>query len=112
MRKRLTPRRRPPAPPRRLRDRWNIQRATTVGIATGLAALLLSSWSEELRLPYAALVALTLVCGLSILWITFADIRARRRGQQVRPIRTFDVIIGVVLAGPALYAAWRLWPLL
>ena len=114
-RNRLTHKRRPP-PPLRLRDRWTIQRATGAGLALGLAALLLSaafgSWAETLLYPYAVLLALTFLCGASILWITFADMRARQRGIQVRPIRTFDVVAGLIITAPSAYALWRLWPLL
>src|ERR1051326_6644646 len=94
-RRRLTTkRRRPPPPPGGWRDRWTIQRATGAGILCGLAALLLSaafgSWAEALLYPYAALVALAFLCGASILWISFMDMRARERGRQVRPIRRIE----------------------
>ena len=114
-RKRLTHSRRPP-PPQGLRDRWTIQRAMGAGIIFGLAALLVSvafgSWAEALLYPYAALLALAFLCGASILWITFMDMRARERGVQVRPIRMFDVIAGIVIVAPSAYALWRVWPLL
>jgi hypothetical protein len=110
----LTHKRRPPPPPRRLRDRWTIQRATGAGIVLGLTALLVSvvygSWADFLLYPYAALLALTLLCGTSILLITFMDMRARERGVQVRPIRMFDVVVGIIITAPSLYAMWRLWP--
>ena len=114
-RKRLTHKRRPP-PPQGLRQRWTIQRATGAGIILGLAALLVSvafgSWAEALLYLYVGLLALTFLCGASILWITFADMRARQRGIQVRPIRTFDVVAGLIIAAPSAYALWRVWPLL
>src|SRR4051812_49843022 len=109
-RKRLTPRRRPP-PPKGLRARWTIQRAAVAGIGSGLVALLLSaafgSWAETLLYPYAALLALAFLSGVSILWITFMDMRARKRGQQVRPIRMFDVVAGAMITAPSAYALWR-----
>ena len=112
----MTHKKRQPPPPRRLRDRWTIQRATGAGFVLGLAALLVSvaygSWADALLYPYAALLALTFLCGASILWITFADMRARQRGIQVRPIRMFDVVAGLIITAPSLYAMWRLWPLL
>ena len=108
-RKRLTHKRRQPPPPKRLRDRWTIQRATGIGIVSGLAALLVSvaygSWAD-------ALLLLTLLCGASILLITFMDVRARERGVQVRPIRMFDVVAGIMITAPSLYAMWRVWHLL
>ena len=112
----MTHKRRPPPPPRGWRDRWTIQRATWIGIVAGLGALLLSaafgSWAEALLYPYAALLALAFLCGGSILWITFMDMRARQRGIQVRPIRTFDVVAGLIITAPSAYALWRIWPLL
>ena len=82
----------------------------------GLAALLVSvaygSWADALLYPYAALLALALLCGLSILWISFIDMRARERGAQVRPIRMFDVVAGLIITAPSAYALWRAWPLL
>ena len=112
----MTHRRRPTPPPKRLRDRWTIQRATGAGIMLGLTALLVSvafgSWANALLYPYAALLALTLLCGASILWITFMDMRARERGIQVRPIRMFDVAAGIVITAPSAYALWRVWPIL
>ena len=116
-RKRLTHRgRHPPPPPRGWRDRWTIQRATGAGILCGLAALLLSSafgsWAEAVLYPYAALVALAFLCGASILWISFMAMRARERGRQVRPIRMFDVVAGIVITAPSAYAQWRVWPML
>jgi hypothetical protein len=109
-------RRRLPPPRRGWRERWTIQRATAAGIICGLAALLLSaafgSWADALLYPYAALLALAFLCGISILWITFVDMRARERGVQVRPIRMFDVVAGIVIAAPSAYALWRAWPLL
>ena len=105
-----------PAAPLRLRDRWTIQRATGAGAIFGLAALVLSaafgSWAEALLYPYAALLALAFLCGASILWITFADMRARQRGIQVRPIRMFDVVAGLIIVAPSAYALWRIWPIL
>ena len=112
----MTHKRRPPPPPKRLRDRWTIQRATGAGMVFGLAALLVSvafgSWADALLYLYTALLALTLLCGVSILLITFMDMRARERGVQVRPIRMFDVVAGIVITAPSLYAMARLWPLL
>ena len=111
----MTHRRRPP-PPQRIRDRWTIQRATGAGFIFGLLALLVSaafgSWAEALLYPYAALLALAFLCGASILWITFMDMRARQRGIQVRPIRMFDVVAGLIIIAPSTYALWRIWPLL
>jgi hypothetical protein len=111
----LTRRRRPaPPPPAGPLGGWTIQRATVAGIGFGLAALLLSaaigSWPGPLLLLYAALLALTIVCGLSVLIITVQDIRTRGRGGRMRPIRAFDIAIGLALALPAGYALMGVWP--
>ncbi len=81
------------------------------GIVLGLAALALANWAEEsLLYPYAALVLLTFLCGASILWIIYRDMRARERGARVRPIRMFDLALGLAIAGPSAYALWKLGP--
>jgi hypothetical protein len=93
---------------------WTIRRASSVGIAGGLAtavtAALFGSWPAGLLYPYAALLALTAFCGASILWITLIDTRRRARGERVRPIRAFDVAIGLALFIPAAMVLKRLWP--
>ena len=110
MKKRSTPRaaqppRRPPA--------WTIQRATIGGIVTGVCALLAAAALD--RLPdnglygYAALLAVTALCGASVLWITAFDMRARGTSGRMRPIRAFDISIGALLLVPAGYALWRIW---
>jgi hypothetical protein len=116
MRKRLTRKRHRPAPPQGWRGRWTIQRATVTGIVAGLAALLLSaafgSWAEAVLYPYALLLVLAFLSGASILLITFIDMRARKRGAQIRPIRMFDVAAGIIITAPSAYALWLLWPML
>ena len=103
----------PPRPPGPLGG-WTIQRATVTGIALGLSALLLAAmlgtWPGRLLLVYAGLLALTIGCGLSILFITMQDIRTRGRGGRMRPIRAFDLAMGVVLVLPAAYGLWLIWP--
>ncbi len=111
----MTRRRRPlPPPPPGPLGGWTIQRATVAGIALGLAALLLSaalgSWPGPLLYAYAALLALTIACGLSILLITVQDIRTRGRGGRMRPIRAFDIAMGLVLVLPAAYGLRLIWP--
>jgi hypothetical protein len=107
----LTHRRRPP--PEGVLARWTIQRATVVGIATGIGALLVSaaigSLPEGTLYLYGALLGLTIACGVSILWITVRDMRARGRGGRLRPIRAFDVAVGMLLILPAAYALRAIW---
>ena len=108
-------RRRRPAPPQRSAlSGWTVMRATMVGIALGLIAFLLSNFAESraMILAYAGLLALTLACGVSILLILLRDVHARQRGDRVRPIRIFDLSMGVLLVLPAGYGLYRVWPYL
>ena len=92
---------------------WTLSRASILGIAAGTAALLLAAALG--RLPdgavyaYAAMLAITAFCGVSILWITVFDMKARGTTGRMRPIRVFDIALGAVLLLPAAYALWRIW---
>ncbi len=92
---------------------WTIQRATGLGVLTGLAALLVAglfSLSRDgLLYPYAGLLAATALCGASILWITAFDMRARGTSGRMRPIRGFDAAVGLGLLLPSLYALSLVW---
>lgn len=96
--------------------RWTIQRAATLGIASGIAALLTISaieiWPDGLLRAYVALLAFTIFCGVSILWITASDIRDRGTSGRMRPIRGFDIAIGLALLVPAAYGLRLIWPAL
>lgn len=109
----MTHRRRPPPPAEGVLARWTIQRATVVGIAAGLGALLVSaaigSLPEGTLYLYGGLLGLTILCGVSILWITVRDMRTRGRGGRMRPIRAFDVAVGLLLILPAAYALRAIW---
>jgi len=106
-------RRSTPEPPRGLKL-WTIQRSTTIGIATGLSAVLLASmlggWPGGLLYPYVGLLGVTAFCGASILWITAVDMRTRGTSGRMRPIRGFDVAIALALLLPALYGLSLVWP--
>lgn len=107
MKKRSTP------SPKRRNPVWTLQRATGAGIVTGLAALLLSAALDRLpdnaRYYYGALLAVTVFCGASVLWITAFDMRTRGTSGRMRPIRVFDIALGAMLLLPAGYALWRIW---
>ena len=109
----MTRSRRPPPRPVGLLVGWTIQRATVLGICTGLGALLVSAAIGGLPPAtlylYAALLAFTIICGISILWITLRDMRTRGRGGRMRPIRAFDVATGLLLLLPSLYALRAIW---
>ena len=92
---------------------WTIQRATGVGVLCGLAALLVAGLfrlsRDGLLYPYAALLAVTALCGASILWITAFDMRDRGTSGRMRPIRGFDVAVGLALLAPSIYALTQVW---
>lgn len=99
---------RPAPPPRHL---WTIGRASIVGIVAGLVALLMVSFRDPRDAglyPYAALLAVTAFCGASILWITAFDMRTRGTSGRMRPVRAFDIAIGLALLAPSLYALARI----
>lgn len=86
---------------------WTIGRATGVGVVAGLAALLLwpayAAFQESVRLPYLVALGIAGFCGVSILAITAIDLAFhRRRGRAVRPVRAFDIALGLLLAVPSL----------
>lgn len=86
---------------------WTIGRATSFGVPAGLIALVLwplyARWQETLLLPFSVALAVAATCGLSILWITAADILLhRRRGGRLFAIRTFDVALALLLSVPSL----------
>ena len=93
---------------------WTLQRATNLGIIVGIAALLtaviIEIWPEGLLYPYVALLMATALCGASILWITATDMRVRGTSGRMRPIRGFDVAVGLALLLPSLYALRLVWP--
>jgi len=105
---------RPLPPPRR--PLWTIQRASAVGIGCGILALLVVGlFGEEVRWlfdAYALLLALTVFCGASVLWITAFDMRRRGTSHLMRPIRGFDVAVGIVLLGLGAYGLRLAWPAL
>ena len=102
-------------PARPLRH-WTIQRASGVGVLSGLVALLIAGLSSTSRdgllYPYVLLLAVTALCGASILWITAFDIRDRGTSGRMRPIRGFDLALGLALLAPSLYALVLIRPAL
>jgi hypothetical protein len=80
---------------------WTLGRASGVGASAGLLALVLWPFSSDgdgaLLWPFAAAAALAGLCGASILLITALDILTHRRGHRMRPVRGFDLVLGVVL---------------
>ena len=85
---------------------WTLSRASGIGASAGVAALLLwPFWGDSegvLNWPFAACAAVAGLCGGSILLITAFDIVTRRRGRRMRPVRGFDIVLGVGLVALSL----------
>lgn len=85
---------------------WTIRRATGVGVTAGLAALILwpfyAAYQEPVLWPFLAALGVAAFCGVSILAITAGDMIFRDRGESLRPVRAFDIIVGILLAAPSL----------
>ena len=86
---------------------WTIHQVSGVGCAAGLAALLLwplyAGWPEVALLPFIAALSVAAACGMAMLWMTLVDLKRRSgRGSRLRPIRVFDVILGLLLSVPSL----------
>jgi hypothetical protein len=85
---------------------WTIRRATGIGIMAGLAAFVLwpiyAAYQERVLWAFIAALGVAAFCGVSILLMTLADLALRQRGSSVRPVRAFDMLVGLLLAVPSL----------
>ena len=86
-------------------QRWSIHQLAGAGSIAGIAALFLwpafVAWPDALRLPFILILVAACFCGAAMLWITGRDIARRPvRGSRLRPIRTFDVVLGLALTVP------------
>ena len=85
-----------------MRQFWTLKRASGVGVMAGLAALalwpFLGLYGPILLRLFFALAALGGLCGFSVLIITLHDMAHNpRRGTRIRPLRTFDIAVGLTL---------------
>ncbi|HEY7810817.1 MAG TPA: hypothetical protein VIA98_10600 [Allosphingosinicella sp.] len=80
---------------------WTLGRASGIGVTATLLALLLwpflAKSEQALLWPFAAGAAVAGLCGLSVLLITAFDMVTRRRGRRMRPVRGFDIALGLGL---------------
>lgn len=94
---------------------WTIGRATGVGGIAGILALILwplyASYQEKVVWLFIAALAVAAACGLSILFMTGMDMVMRKRGNSVRPVRAFDIVLGTALSVPSLLQLDALLPL-
>lgn len=85
---------------------WTIGRATGVGVSAGLLAILLWPlyviYQERVLWAFQAALGVAALCGISILLISALDAALKPRGRSMRAIRTFDIAVGLLLAGPSL----------
>ena len=84
---------------------WNLARASGAGTIAGLLALIIWPFFRRfgwLTWPFAILAAVTGLCGLSILLMTAIDMLTRRRGSRIRPLRGFDLAVGIFMVGLSL----------
>jgi hypothetical protein len=92
----------------------SVPRVTAAGAVAGAAAMLLwvaySWWPRAFVIPYVLALAVTVTCGAYILLATWYDsYRNPRRGSRIRPIRGFDIVSGLLLAG---LGGWAIHPFL
>ena len=83
---------------------WSVKRASGFGVVAGLLAVLLwpffDLFDPFLGWLFMLLAAVTGLCGFSILAMTLHDIATRpRRGSRIRPMRSFDIILALILIG-------------
>jgi drug/metabolite transporter (DMT)-like permease len=81
---------------------WTIGRASGIGVTAALAGLLLWPFyggeGDPLERPFLAAAAVSGLCGASILLITVLDLAFHRpRGDRVRPLRAFDLVMAAGL---------------
>ena len=86
---------------------WTIHQVAGAGVAAGLTALVLwpayAAWPQIVQIPFIAVLSVAAVCGILMLWMTIKDLHRRsNRGNRLKPIRTFDVLLGLSLAVPSL----------
>ncbi len=96
------------------RRKLSVPDATGAGAVAGAAALLLwiayTYWPRIFVIPYVLALGLTVLCGAYILLATWYDsYRNPRRGSRIRPIRGFDCVAGLLLAG---LGGWGIYPFL
>ena len=83
------------------------------GVIAGLAALALwpayALLQDSVRPWYLAALAVTALCGATILVAALIDLATVRRDRSVLPARLFDLGLGLLLAGPSTAALVDLW---
>lgn len=84
-----------------------ISRFLAAGAGAALVALIL--WPAAARwkavgAPYLLLLGVAAVSGLAVLLLTGLDLILKpKRGEEVRPLRVFDIVSGGALLGFALF---------
>jgi H+/Cl- antiporter ClcA len=78
--------------------RWTLGRAVGIGATAGLLALVLWPFidsSDLLYWPFIAVACFAGLCGAWIVVATMLDLTFHRpRGERLRPVRAFDLVLG------------------
>ena len=78
--------------------RWTLGSAVGTGATAGLLALLLWPFfasAEPLYWAFVALACFAGLCGAWIVLVTMLDLTFHRpRGERLRPVRAFDLVLG------------------
>jgi hypothetical protein len=78
--------------------RWTLGRAVGIGATAGLLALILWPFIGPDALaywPFVAIACFAGLCGACIVVVTMMDITFHRpRGERLRPVRAFDLVLG------------------
>lgn len=86
---------------------WTTNQLSGVGLLAGLVAVMLwlfyGRWPHIVGWPFIAALGIAAACGILMLALTLRDLKHRSgRGSRLKPIRAFDVIVGLLLAIPTL----------
>ena len=86
---------------------WTTNQLSGIGLVAGFAAVLLwlfyARWPEIVGWPFIAALSVAAACGITMLAMTIRDLHRRSgRGSRLKPIRTFDMVLGFVLAVPSI----------
>lgn len=95
---------------------WTTNQLSGIGILAGLAAVLLwlfyGRWPHIVGWPFIVALGIAAMCGVLMLAMTLRDLKHRSgRGSRLKPIRAFDVIVGLLLAVPSLIELQAILPL-
>jgi hypothetical protein len=94
---------------------WTTNQLSGIGLLAGLVAVMLwlfyGRWPHIVGWPFIAALGIAAACGILMLAITLRDLKYRSgRGSRLKPIRAFDVIVGLLLAVPSIVELQAILP--